>query len=194
MQEIFNKRKEYKKNYKKNPNDFTKAQSNAFKLLSASAHGYIGFFGARYYSYEASASILGFVRKFNQDIIKKTEQEGFKVVAGDTDSVMFLRQGKTKKEVKDFLKNLNKELPGVMELELEGFFKRGLWVSTRAGNIGAKKKYALLSEDGEIKIRGFETVRRDWCDLSRKLQDKVLRQILEDGNEKRALEYVKEII
>lgn len=194
MQEIFKKRKEYKERYKKNPNDFTKAQSNAFKLLSASAHGYIGFFGARYYSYETSAAILGFVRKFNKEIIEKTDKAGFKVVFGDTDSVGFLMQDKNKKQVKDFLKKLNKELPGVMELELEGFFKRGLWVSTRSGNIGAKKKYALLDEKGGIKIRGFETVRRDWCNLSRKMQDKVLRLILENGDEKKALGYVKEII
>jgi len=81
-----------------------------------------------------------------------------------------------------------------MELELEEFFKRGLWVTTRAGKIGAKKKYALISEDKKLKIRGFETVRRDWCTLARETQNKVLRMILEDGNETRALIYVKEII
>ena len=81
-----------------------------------------------------------------------------------------------------------------MELELEGFFRRGLWVTTRAGKTGAKKKYALLGKDGKLKIRGFETVRRDWCNLARKVQDKVIRQVLGDGNEKKALKYVKEIV
>jgi DNA polymerase I/DNA polymerase-2 len=101
---------------------------------------------------------------------------------------------KTKQETKDFLKKLNSELPGIMELELEGFFSRGIWVTKRTGDIGAKKKYALIDENGKLKIRGFETVRRDWCGLARQMQSKVILQILQDGNEKAALEYVKEVI
>ena len=81
-----------------------------------------------------------------------------------------------------------------MELELEDFYKRGLWVTTRKGEFGAKKKYALINNNGKMKIRGFETVRRDWCDLARELQNNVLFKILNDGNEKSAVEYTKEII
>jgi DNA polymerase elongation subunit (family B) len=194
MKEIFQLRKKFKAEYKKNPNPITQARSNAFKVLSASAHGYIAFFGARYHSHEASASILAFVRELNKEIIRKTEKQGHKVIFGDTDSVGFLMNNKSEKQVKEFLKKLNEELPGVMELELEGFFKRGLWVTTRAGTTGAKKKYAMLNKNKGIKIRGFETVRRDWCKLARGVQNKIIRQILEDGNEKKALEYVKSIV
>ena len=194
LKEIFEKRKKYKEEYKKNPNLITKSRSNAFKLLSASAHGYIGFFGARYYSWEASSTILAFVRKYNLETIKKIEKEGHKVIYGDTDSVAFTRDKKSKKEIKELLEKLNKELPGVMHIELEDFFKRGLWVKTRSGETGAKKKYAMIDEEGVIKIRGFETVRRDWCDLARKTQDKILRLILVDGNDKNALNYLKEIV
>ena len=194
LKEIFETRKKFKAEYKKNPNILTKARSNAFKLLSASVHGYIGFFGARYYSKEASAAILAYVRKFNKDTIKTIEEEGHKVIYGDTDSIAFLMQGKTESQIKILLKNLNSKLPGIMELELEDFFKRGLWVTTRSGITGAKKKYALIDKNKNVKIRGFETVRRDWCNLARKAQDKIIRQILEDGNEKKALEYIKEIV
>jgi len=194
LKEIFEKRKKYKEEYKKNPNLITKARSNAFKLLSASAHGYIGFFGARYYSWEASSTILAFVRKYNLETIKKIEKEGHKVIYGDTDSVAFTRDKKSKKEIKELLEKLNKELPGVMHIELEDFFKRGIWVTTRAGITGAKKKYALLDKKENLKIRGFETVRRDWCKLSRNLQNKIIKQILEDGNEKKALEILKDIV
>ena len=194
LKEIFELRKKFKAEYKKDPNPITKARSNAFKVLSASAHGYIGFFGARYYSHEASASILAFVRKFNKETIKKVEQAGYKVIFGDTDSVGFLRQGKSKQDIKKLLEKLNSELPGVMHLELDGFFKRGLWVTTRAGTTGAKKKYAMLDEENKLKIRGFETVRRDWCQLSRKLQSKIIKKILETGNGDAALKSVKKII
>ena len=194
LREIYEKRKHFKEEYQKNPNTLTNARSNAFKVLSASVHGYIGFFGARYYSLESSASILAFVRKFNKDTIQKVENAGFKVIYGDTDSVGFLRGNKSEAQIKEFLKKLNSELPGVMKLELEGFFKRGIWVTKRTGLSGAKKKYALIDEKGNLKIRGFETVRRDWCNLARRMQDNVIRLILQEGNEEKTLIYLKEII
>jgi DNA polymerase elongation subunit (family B) len=192
--EIFEKRKKFKAEYKKNPNRITKARSNAFKLLSASIHGYIAFFGARYFSAESSHSILAFVRKLNKEAIEKTKHAGYNVIYADTDSVAFTLGEKTKTQTKEFLKKLNSELPGIMELELEGFFRRGIWVTKRTGNIGAKKKYALIDEDGKIKIRGFETVRRDWCMLARQVQNKIIELILKEGNEKKALDYLKEVI
>lgn len=194
LKEILEQRKKYKAQYKKNPNRITLARSNAFKLLSASVHGYIGFFGARYYSVESSASILAFVRKFNKEVIKKVEKAGYKVIFGDTDSIGFSQGNKSEGEINKLLDKLNSQLPGVMELELEGFFKRGIWVTRRTGTIGAKKKYALIGEDGKLKIRGFETVRRDWCPLARQVQNKVIKQILRNGNEKLALKYVKDIV
>ena len=194
MEEILEKRKKYKEEYKKNPDEITFARSNAFKLLSASVHGYIGFFGARYYSVESSASVLAFVRKFNKEIIEKVSKAGYSVIYGDTDSIAFLLGKKTETDVKKLLEKLNSELPGVMELELESFFKRGIWVTKRTGTFGAKKKYALIGKDGKIKIRGFETVRRDWCKLAREVQNNIIKLILEEGNEKKAFEYLKEVI
>ena len=194
LKEILEKRKKVKEEYKKNPNPITLARSNAFKLLSASVHGYIGFFGARYYSLESSASILAFVRKFNKEIIEKVRKAGYQVIYGDTDSIAFLVGKKKEADVKKLLKKFNSELPGVMELELEDFYKRGLWVTKRTGTFGAKKKYALMGKDKKIKIRGFETVRRDWCHLARDVQSKVIKLTLGDGNEKKALKYVKDIV
>ncbi len=193
-EEIMDLRKKYKKQYKENPNPITKARSNAFKVLSASIHGYIAYFGARYYSYECSNSILAFVRKFNKDIINKARKEGYEVIYSDTDAIAITLGDKKKKDAKKFLGKLNRELPGIMELDLEGFFKRGIWVTKRSGKFGAKKKYALIDKDGNLKIRGFETVRRDWCKLARETQNTVLKKILENGNEKEALKFLRKTI
>ena len=191
---LVEKRKKFKQEYKKDPNPITKARSNAVKVLTAAVHGYIGFFGARYYSLESSASILAFVRRFNKETIEKVNNAGYKVIYGDTDSVAFTLGDKTQNEVKEFLKKLNSELPGIMELELEDFYSRGIWVTKRTGEFGAKKKYALIDEKGKLKIRGFETVRRDWCKLARELQDDVLDMILKEGNADNAFKLVKETI
>jgi DNA polymerase Pol2 len=194
LKEIIDKRKKYKKEYNLKKDNISKARSNAFKLLANASYGYQGFFGARYYCREAAAATAAIARKYIKDTIKLIENNSYKVVYSDTDSIAFLREDKSKKQVLDLLKEINKNLPGIMELDLEDFYLRGIFVSKRTGDFGAKKKYALINEDKKLKIRGFETVRRDWCDLSRNTQNKVLELVLSDGTEKRALEFVKETI
>ncbi len=194
LKEIIMKRRKYKEDYNKNPNPILKARSNAFKLIANAAYGYQGFFGARYYSVESASSTAYFARENIQKAIKTFESKGFKIVYSDTDSIAIVLENKTKKQALDILSQINSELPGIMELDLEGFFKRGLWVTKRTGDFGAKKKYALIDEQKKIKIRGFETVRRDWCDLAREVQNRVIKMVLEDGDQERALTYLKEII
>jgi len=78
-------------------------------------------------------------------------------------------------------------------LNLRIFFTRIFFTSTASGE-GAKKKYALLSEDGSMKITGFEQVRRDWSPIAKKkTQKKVLRKVLEDKVTE-AADIVKETI
>jgi len=194
LAELIKKRKQYKKDYAQNPTALLKARSNAHKLLANAAYGYQGFFGARYYCREAAAATATLARKSILETIEKIKQNNYKVVYSDTDSIAFTMNGSNKKQVLELLEKLNKELPGIMELELEDFYKRGIWVTKRTGEFGAKKKYALINEKGKLKIRGFETVRRDWCHLARDLQNKVLHKILEQGNEKAAFELVKKTI
>ncbi|MFA5174225.1 MAG: DNA-directed DNA polymerase [Candidatus Pacearchaeota archaeon] len=194
LKQIIEKRREFKKEYNKNPNPILKARSNAFKLIANAAYGYQGFFGARYYCLEAAASTAYFARENIKSAIKKFEQSNFQPIYSDTDSIAVSLDNKSKKQALDLLKQINEHLPGIMELELEDFYKRGIWVTKRTGEFGAKKKYALITEDNKLKIRGFETVRRDWCNLAREVQSKILKLILTDGNEKKALEYIKETI
>lgn len=194
LSEIVDKRKEAKSEWKKNKSAISYARSNAYKLLANATFGYQGFYGARYYSREAAAATLAYVRKLIHDTMKTISGAGFKIIYGDTDSIAFLRGEKSKKEIRDFLKKINESFPGIIELDLEGFFDRGIFVAKRDSKIGAKKKYALIEDNGKIKIRGFETVRRDWCGLARKLQDKVLRDILKKGDEKVALKEILDVV
>ena len=194
LKEIIEKRKKFKEEYNKNPTPILKARSNAFKLLTNAAYGYQGFFGARYYCREAAASTAALARKEIKETISFIEKNGYKVIYADTDSIAFLKENKNKKEILELLKKINSALPGIMELDLEDFYKRGIWVTKRTGEFGAKKKYALIDEKDKMRIRGFETVRRDWCDLSRETQNKILELILKNGNEKKSVEYLKEVV
>jgi len=118
------------------------------------------------------------------------------VLLHNTDSAFLLLGDKTRKDAERFVEKINKELPGLMELEVEGYYPSGLFVSAKAGaaEIGAKKKYAIMSEHGNIKIRGFETVRRNWSFIAKDTQLEVLKMILKDGNAQRAINHAKQII
>ncbi len=207
LNEVIEKRKEYKKELVGNPSILLKARSNTYKLLANAAYGYQGFFGARYYCREAALATAKLAKENILRVIDIIEKEGYKIIYSDTDSIAFLQGKKTDDEILKFLKEINDNLPGIMELDIEDFYSRGLFVAKRGvgtganrsaypklRSIGAKKKYALLGNDGKIKIRGFETVRRDWCQLSRRLQSEILTQILKDGNAKTALKTFKSVV
>ncbi|MFA7707743.1 MAG: DNA-directed DNA polymerase, partial [Candidatus Pacearchaeota archaeon] len=144
LREIIDKRRQFKEEYNKNPNPISKVRSNAFKLIANAAYGYQGFFGARYYCREAAAATAYFAKQNIKKAIDDFEKAGFKVNYSDTDSISIVLGNKTEKQSLETLKEINKNLPGIMELDYEGLFKRGIWVTKRTGEFGAKKKYALI--------------------------------------------------
>lgn len=168
------------------------ARSNALKILTNSFYGYLGYARSRWYSRECAESTTAWGRQHIQETIESAEKNGFKVLYGDTDSIFIIY--KNKDDVLAFLEKINKTLPGRMELELEGFYTRGVFVSKKAELRGAKKKYALLGDDGRIKIRGFELVRRDWSEIAKNTQYQVLEVILKEGNIEKAAKIVRDVI
>ncbi len=170
------------------------ARQYALKTIGNSMYGYMGFFGARWYSIECARSITAYGRYYIQKVIEDAKNAGFKVLYSDTDSVFLILDKKTMDETKKFVESINANLPGLMEIEYEGFYPRGIFVSAKEGAYGAKKKYALLSEDGHIIIKGFETIRRNWSFIAKETQREILNIILKEDNPKKAFNYVKNII
>jgi DNA polymerase I len=169
------------------------ARSQALKILANSFYGYMGYARSRYYSRPCAESVTAWGRKHIAETIENAEKTGFTVLYADTDSVFLLY--KDRKDVLDFMAKVNASLPSKMELELEGFYTRGVFVSKKGGaERGAKKKYALLGEDGRIKIRGFELVRRDWSQIAKETQLRVLEAILREGSKEKAVSIVRDTI
>lgn len=195
LKDLIERRIRIKELIKNNKEDLIlKARSQSIKTLTNATYGYFGFFAARYYSIECAASITSFGREFVQDTIKKAETFGFKIIYSDTDSVAIILEDKTMEDITKFLNKINSELPSLMELELEGFYPRGIFVLKKNEQAGAKKKYALLQEDGKILIKGFETVRRDWSLISKEAQTNVLNLTLKENDITKAKEYIKNLI
>lgn len=92
---------------------------------------------------------------------------------------------KIEERVTELLSSINQNLPSDMELELEGYYDRGFFVT--------KKRYAVIN-DGVITVKGLELVRRDWAPVAKNTQENVLEAILKDASPKKAKKIVKNII
>lgn len=194
VEDIVTRRMRIKEMLKGNKDPLLKARSESLKLLANSFYGYLGFFGARWYCFECALSVTAFGRSYITKVIDTAKEKGFHVLYSDTDSI-FLALGEHKKEdAVKFVEKINEGLPGVMELEYEGFYPAGLFVSAKEGAYGAKKKYALLREDGTLKITGFETIRRNWSYIAKEAQENVLNIALKENNPKKAIEYIRGVI
>ncbi|MBR9706912.1 MAG: DNA polymerase, partial [Candidatus Diapherotrites archaeon] len=122
------------------------AKQYALKIVNNSIWGYLGYPRGRWYSRECAESITAWAREFTKMTIAEAEKFGLKPLYADTDSLYAgIPKGWKKDKLIEFLDLVNSTLPEKMELELEGFYSRGLFVATKDGS-GAKKKYALISK------------------------------------------------
>ncbi len=195
IENVINRRQRVKEIARKTSEDKTlEARQLALKTIANSIYGYYGFFGARWYNIDCAKAITAYGRHHIQDVIGKAKEEGLNVLYSDTDSVFIALNGKKMGEVLEFVDRINKSLPGIMGLEYEGLYKSGIFVATKGTETGAKKKYALMSESGKMKVRGFEAVRRNLSPIAKETQEKVLQMILSGESAENSVEYVKEVI
>ncbi len=166
------------------------AMQRALKILSNSFYGYTGYPYARWYSRECAESVTGWGRLYIKKTIDMAESNGFQVLYSDTDSVFITRESADESELKgraeELLREVNSSLPGIIQLEYQGYYPRGFFVS--------KKRYALIDELDQIRSKGLEVVRRDWSPIAKETQQKVLEAILEKGDPSLAAEHVTQSI
>ncbi|HKZ45151.1 MAG TPA: DNA polymerase domain-containing protein [archaeon] len=174
------------------------AKQYAFKIMANAFYGYTGYVRARFYVLDIANAITSCGR----DIIQRTKEiveqdQKFKVVYGDTDSIMVKLQTSDLDQAstigKGIEEKINKELNNIVRIKIENVFK-SLLVLT-------KKRYAGLSFEKtngtweeKLVMKGIETVRRDWCDLVSKTLFDVLGIILREQNPKKAFNYVKGVL
>ncbi len=195
IENVINRRQRVKELARKTSEDKTlDARQLALKTIANSIYGYYGFFGARWYNIDCAKAITAYGRHHIQDVIGKAKDEGLKVIYSDTDSIFIALNGKKISEVADFVERINRSLPGIMGLEYEGLYTSGIFVATKGTETGAKKKYALMSESGKMKVRGFEAVRRNLSPIAKETQEKVLRMILSGETKENVADYIKEVI
>jgi DNA polymerase I/DNA polymerase-2 len=167
----------------------------ALKIIANATYGYFGFSGSKWYSKQCAESCTALGRYWIKKGVEEAEKKSFSVIYADTDS-LFLKteDGEVERKTQAFLDYINKIFPGILELDLQGFYERGIFIPKEATLGTAKKRYALIDKRGELLIRGLETVRRDWCNLAKKVQRRVLEFILKEKDVEGAKNYVREVV
>ncbi|VVB88392.1 DNA polymerase [uncultured archaeon] len=194
----------------------------ALKILLNSFYGYSGYARARLYSLTLASAVTSFGREnilrtktlieddikeiilkdgraFKKDEAKEGEPVALSVVYGDTDSV-FVNIHDKNLTLSDagligdkIASTVTESLQKPMELVFDSFARRAIFI--------AKKRYALLVWEKnaggikeKIRVKGMETVRRDWCELTTKTMEKVLELVLKEGKVDDAVELVRNTI
>ncbi len=193
--ELMNKRDELKRKMKedKERRDYYDGLQQAVKILMNSFYGVLASSFYRFTNPDIGASITAFARETIKRIIQELEDEGIKVVYGDTDSVFFQSPFSNLEESIRFGKMKAQEISQreklILEFEkiLEPFFSHG-----------AKKRYVgriIWPEEqrGEMIVRGYEIRRTDSFDLQSEAQKMVFEKIL-DGDIEGAIKLARDIV
>ncbi len=163
-------------------------KQQTLKVLTNSFYGYMGWNAARWYCRECAEATTAWGRHFIKTSAKIAEDMGFSVLYGDTDSIFVSKNGLSIEELKDevekLINKLSTELP--IQIEVDEYYRSIFFVE--------KKRYAGISFDGRLIVKGLEVRRGDWCELAKKVQKEVIEIILKEKDPEKATQLVKEVI
>lgn len=168
------------------------AMSQAIKIIMNSFYGVLGTPGCRFFDYRLPSSITLRGHQILTRSRELIEEQGHKVIYGDTDSVFVhlasLDESASLTEAdavgKSLAAMLNRwwqeylqehyHLDSRLEIEYETHYSRFVMPTIRGSDTGSKKRYAgLVEADGrepEMVFKGLEAVRTDWTPLARQFQ------------------------
>ena len=171
--------------------------SNAIKILMNSFYGVLGTPACRFHNAAVANSITGSGRELLLWSKHWFEQQGYRVLYGDTDS-LFVSAGahdadtaratgpRLAAALTDELARYIKERWAVtsrLELEFEKLYRKLFLPRVRHGTGGARKRYAGVvdgSGANDVEFVGMEVVRRDWTALAKQVQRELYQRLFAD--------------
>jgi|Deesub1362A_J573_1020465.scaffolds.fasta_scaffold00036_109 DNA polymerase I len=190
---LINGRKEIKERMKTlSPSDpeyrMLDIRQQILKILTNSFYGYTGWSEAKWYRQECAEATAAWGRDFIRRSMEVAKQNGFSVLYGDTDSLFVkkddLDMDRLIKEVEKLIDNLAPILP--VRLEIDEVYKTIFFTD--------KKRYAGLTQDERIIVKGLEVRRGDWCELAKRIQSEIIEIILKERSPERAAQVVQDVI
>lgn len=192
--------------------DNNKPLSQTIKIIMNSFYGVLGTPGCRIHDARLTSSITLRGHELMQQTTQLIQAEGYQVIYGDTDSV-FVALGaareqhyadKTGKQLVDTINNYwHHELKRVydiesyLEMEYETHYMRFFMPTIRGSDKGSKKRYAGLiareagDQPARMVFKGLETVRSDWTELARTVQQELYSRVFHN---KPYSDYLQEIV
>ncbi len=156
-------------------------RQRALKILANASYGYMGWVGARWYFKPGAEAVTAIGRDTIKKAISLAENLGLEVIYGDTDSLFISNRPEVSKFIEEVMRLLE------LEIKVDKVYKRVFFTE-------AKKRYVGILDDGRIDIVGFEAVRGDWSEIAKEVQENVARIILETGDTKKAVDYVRSVV
>jgi DNA polymerase-2 len=192
-----------------------RAMSQAIKIIMNSFYGVLGTPGCRFFDYRLPSSITLRGHQVLTRSRELIEEEGHRVIYGDTDSV-FVRLAGVENQSLDEIDQKGKALAAYLnswwqqhlqqryqveshlEIEYETHYSRFVMPTIRGAETGSKKRYAgLIEKPGqqpELIFKGLEAVRTDWTLLAREFQRELYRRVfLGEAYENYILELVSAV-
>jgi DNA polymerase elongation subunit (family B) len=149
------------------------ALQNTFKILLNSFYGYLGFAQGHFADFEAAARVTQIGRDLLKKMIDWLNARGAQVIEVDTDGIYFVPPGKI--DTDELQKDLAKELPPGIDVEIDEQFDAML--SYKA------KNYALLTNDGDVIIKGGALKSRGLEKFQRVFLEEMIKMIMQDKPE-----------
>ena len=176
-----NVKKQQKMEKDKFKNSLLEIKQKSLKISANSLYGYLGYKNSRFYAKEIAALITKTGRRILRNAANIVNRIGYKIIYGDTDSVMVNTMTQDVKESVEIGKKIGQAINHQYKLliiDIDGIFKSMLLLK--------KKKYACLKyippytdpNKIERELKGVDLVRRDWSPLSKNTGLKILDIIL----------------
>ncbi len=183
-------------------------QQNVLKVIMNTYYGVSGYARFRLYDREIGSAVTSVGRAIIEHTRKIIENEGYRVIYGDTDSCMVsLPDGplnKTIETARSIETSLNESYNSfskeVLNAQTHFFSIKFEKVYRRFFQAGKKKRYAghLIWKEGkdvdEIDVVGFEIRRSDYPFITKVVQQQVINQILKGSGYSEVKEYLRDII
>lgn len=145
----------------------------SFKILINSFYGYLGFPQGHFNDYALAAEVTARGRELLEKLLKCIEGSGGSVIELDTDGIYFnAKENMSREDLKALLDSV---LPDGIEIELDAVYPAMLSYKS--------KNYALLEENGNIKVTGAALKSRSMEPFARDLIFRMLDALLHDRGE-----------
>jgi DNA polymerase elongation subunit (family B) len=141
------------------------ALQSTFKILINSFYGYLGFQMAHFNDFAAANQVTAKGRELIQSAVAWLKEKKAKIIEVDTDGIFFVppENIRSEKDEAELIARLGEILPKGIELELDGRYPAMFSYKM--------KNYALLDEQGRLRIkgsglrsRGLELFQREWLE------------------------------